>query len=199
MAGVVSVTIGFAAPIALTAMAFGKYFQGTFGAGSPVLLSFVIVWIVAFFHFGNLRTGSVPKSFDTCKTASDVRSSLRIFRGAEANRLLLPMRADAMSIFGAPFAVALVYDNSTRLECSRLVTGKSSSRVKSSTLIVHRHCQSSRFMCSSMPSSLATTPEQEMRGQIEVALIAGKYIFERAVVGLSARSFRADLLLRSVR
>src|SRR5207245_8275622 len=58
MAGFVSATVGFAAPIALAAMAFGKYFHGVFNFGSPVLLSFVLVWIVALFHFGNLRLGS---------------------------------------------------------------------------------------------------------------------------------------------
>src|SRR5207237_8400786 len=55
MAGFVSATVGFAAPIALAAMAFGQYFNGVFGAGSPVVLSFVIVWIVPVFHVGNLR------------------------------------------------------------------------------------------------------------------------------------------------
>src|SRR6266496_4398619 len=58
MAGFVSATVGFAAPVALAAMAFGKYFQGVFSSGSPVLLSFAIVWIVALFHLGNLRVGS---------------------------------------------------------------------------------------------------------------------------------------------
>src|SRR5438477_11051460 len=42
MAGFVSATVGFAAPVALAAMAFGKYFVGVFGVGSPVLLSFVV-------------------------------------------------------------------------------------------------------------------------------------------------------------
>src|ERR1700745_84645 len=58
MAGFVSATVGFAAPIALAAMAFGKYFQAVFGFWSPAVLSFVAVWTVALFHLGNLRTGS---------------------------------------------------------------------------------------------------------------------------------------------
>src|SRR3954465_12007564 len=58
MAGFISATVGFAAPIALAAMAFGKYFQGVFNFGSPVALSFILVWITAIFHFGNLRLGS---------------------------------------------------------------------------------------------------------------------------------------------
>src|SRR6478752_2882164 len=51
MAGFVSATVGFAAPIALAAMAFGKYFNGVFNFGSPIVLSFVLVWITALFHF----------------------------------------------------------------------------------------------------------------------------------------------------
>src|SRR3954447_17680247 len=46
MAGFVSATVGFAAPIALAAMAFGTYFVGVFGVGSPVVLSFAVVWLV---------------------------------------------------------------------------------------------------------------------------------------------------------
>src|SRR5437868_9457370 len=65
MAGFISATVGFAAPIALAAMAFGKYFQGVFNFGSPFLLSFVIVWLVAVFHFGNLRRGSAFQNLST--------------------------------------------------------------------------------------------------------------------------------------
>src|SRR5712691_4351299 len=65
MAGFVSATVGFAAPIALAAMAFGKYFQGVFGIGSPVVLSFAIVWIVTVFHVGNLRVGSAFQNVST--------------------------------------------------------------------------------------------------------------------------------------
>src|SRR6188472_3715215 len=58
MAGFVSATVGFAAPIALAAMAFGQYFNGVFSIGSPVVLSFVVVWRFSIFHVGNLRVGS---------------------------------------------------------------------------------------------------------------------------------------------
>src|SRR6266849_10070023 len=58
MAGFVSATVGFAAPIALAAMAFGKYFAGVFDLGSPVILSLVVVWVVTIFHLWNLQVGS---------------------------------------------------------------------------------------------------------------------------------------------
>src|SRR5213595_3704949 len=65
MAGFVSATVGFAAPVALAAMAFGQYFNGVFGAVSPVFLSFVVVWIVTVFHVGNLRIGSAFQNVST--------------------------------------------------------------------------------------------------------------------------------------
>src|SRR5215475_14524417 len=65
MAGFVSATVGFAAPVALAAMAFGQYFNGVFGAGSPVVLSFVVVWIVTVFHVGNLEIGSAFQNVST--------------------------------------------------------------------------------------------------------------------------------------
>src|SRR5438093_13209001 len=52
MAGFISATVGFSAPIALAAMAFGKYFVGVFGIGLPVLLAFVFVLMVTAFDVG---------------------------------------------------------------------------------------------------------------------------------------------------
>src|SRR2546430_10663779 len=69
MAGFVSATGGFAAPVALAAMAFGRYFNGGFGAGSPGVLSFVGVLVVTLFHVGDFRVVSgFPKGFTLCET-----------------------------------------------------------------------------------------------------------------------------------
>src|SRR5881296_2687002 len=65
MAGFVSATVGFAAPIALAAMAFGKYFQGVFNFGSPLVLSFVLVWITAMVHLSGLKFGSAFQNIST--------------------------------------------------------------------------------------------------------------------------------------
>src|SRR5881394_1563024 len=65
MAGFVSATVGFAAPIALAAMAFGTYLHGVLGFGSPVLLSFAVVWLVALFHLKNLQVGSAFQNSST--------------------------------------------------------------------------------------------------------------------------------------
>src|SRR5881397_1878527 len=65
MAGFVSATVGFSAPIALAAMAFGKYLQGVLDFGSPVFFSFAVVWLVALCHLKNLRLGSAFQNLST--------------------------------------------------------------------------------------------------------------------------------------
>src|SRR5437763_9980045 len=105
MAGFVSATVGFAAPIALAAMAFGRYFNGVFNFGSPVVLSFALVWIVALFHFGNLRRGSVFQNVWTIVKlvliATLIGAAL-ISPDREAITFL-PQAGDSMSIFSGAF------------------------------------------------------------------------------------------------
>src|SRR5438270_6061335 len=65
MAGFVSATVGFAAPVALAAMAFGKYLHGVLEFGSPVIFSFAVVWLVTLFHLKTLQIGSMFHNFST--------------------------------------------------------------------------------------------------------------------------------------
>src|SRR5690349_24660527 len=112
MAGFVSATVGFAAPVALAAMAFGKYFRGVFDFGSPVALSFALVWIVALFHFGNLRRGSTFQNVWTIVKlvliAALVGAGLLVADKQEIT--FVPQTGDTISIFSGAFAVSLVYE-----------------------------------------------------------------------------------------
>src|SRR5262252_7953652 len=58
LAGWVSVTVGFAAPTALAAMAFGVYFEGVLAGVPPLALGLGLVWIVALVHLIGIRHGS---------------------------------------------------------------------------------------------------------------------------------------------
>src|SRR5213592_1165489 len=111
MAGFVSATVGFAAPVALAAMAFGKYFVGVFGVGSPVLLSFVVVWVVTAFHLGNLRVGSAFQNISTLVKLVLIGALIAagLFVPLKQPINLLPAPGDTISIFSGPFAIALVY------------------------------------------------------------------------------------------
>ena len=182
MAGFVSATVGFAAPIALAAMAFGKYFHGVFNFGSPVVLSFVLVWIVAVFHFGNLRSGSAFQNLWTvvklCLIATLIAAGFLV--QPKQSITFFPVPADTGSIFSGAFAVSLVW------------VMYSYSGWNASSYIIGEVRQPERTVPRSLIAGtlvviiayvllnaifLATTPEPEMKGQLEVGLIAGKHIF----------------------
>src|SRR5947199_4266218 len=110
MAGFVSATVGFAAPVALAAMAFGRYFNGVFGAGSPVVPSFVVVWIVTIFHVGNLRVGSVFQNVSTLVKLLLIGALIGAgFFVPKQPISFLPAPGDKAAILSGAFAVALVY------------------------------------------------------------------------------------------
>ena len=182
MAGFVSATVGFAAPIALAAMAFGKYFQGSLGFGSPVLLSLAIVWIVALFHLGGLRTGSAFQNLSTIFKVLLISALIGagLMMVPKQPIIFLPHHGDFSSVFGAPFAVALVYvmySYSGWNAASYII-----SEVKRPEKNVPRALLFGTLLVALIYTALnavflLTTPAAKMSGQIEVALIAGRYIF----------------------
>src|SRR5262249_29297492 len=111
MAGFVSATVGFAAPVALAAMAFGQYFNGVFSVGSPVFLSFVVVWIVTVFHLGNLQIGSVFQNVSTLVKMLLIGTLIGagFFVPSKQPISFLPAQSDDVSIISGAFAVSLVY------------------------------------------------------------------------------------------
>ncbi len=185
MAGFVSATVGFAAPVALAAMAFGKYFTGVFGMGSPFLLSFVVVWVVAAFHLGNLQVGSAFQNVSTLVKLLLIGTLIAagFFVPAKQPISLLPAPGDTMAIFSGPFAIALVYVmySYSGWNAAAYISGEikqpkktvpRSLLVGTSLVIVIYVLLNAVF--------LATTPLGELKGQLEVALVAGKHIFGAA-------------------
>ena len=182
MAGFVSATVGFAAPIALAAMAFGKYFRGVFDFGSPVVLSFVLVWVVALFHFGNLRLGSAFQNLWTIVKLFliSVLIGAGFFVEQKQAITFLPQPGDTMSIFSGAFAVALVYVmySYSGWNASTYIIGE----VKEPERNVPRSLFAGTIVVIAAyvllnAVFLMTTPMSEMRGRIEIGLIAGKHIF----------------------
>ena len=182
MAGFVSATVGFAAPVALAAMAFGRYFHGVFNFGSPVLLSFALVWIVSLFHFGNLRRGSTFQNVWTIVKLILIAVLIGAGFLVEPKQPLsfLPASGDSMSILSGAFAVSLVYVmysysgwNASSYIISEV---KQPERNVPRSLIAGTLVVTAAYLLLNAVF-LATTPESEMRGQLEVGLIAGKHIF----------------------
>jgi APA family basic amino acid/polyamine antiporter len=182
MAGFVSATVGFAAPIALAAMAFGTYFVGVFGIGSSVLLSFVVVWVVTAFHLGNLQVGSVFQNLSTLVKLLLITAFVAAGFFVESKQPIsfLPAPGDTITIFGAPFAVALVYVmySYSGWNAAVYITGEVKQPQKNvPRSLLAGTCVVIVIYVLLNAIFLATTPVDELKGQLEVALIAGKHIF----------------------
>ncbi|HYY12831.1 MAG TPA: amino acid permease [Chthoniobacterales bacterium] len=182
MAGIVSATIGFAAPIALTAIAFGKYFRGVFGVGAPLIFSIAVVWMVALFHLGNVRVGSVFQNLWTLVKVLLIASLIGagLVVAPKQSMALLPQSGDTRFILSGAFAVALVYVmySYSGWNAATYITGEIKAPEKNvprallvgtTVVIVLYVLLNGVFLLSSPPGELA--------GQLEVALIAGKHIF----------------------
>ncbi len=182
MAGFVSATVGFAAPVALAAMAFGKYFVGVFGVGSPAVLSFVVVWLVTTFHLRNLQVGSAFQNLSTLVKLLLIVALIAAGLFVRPKQLIsfLPEPRDAITMFGAPFAVALVYVmySYSGWNAAVYITGeikKPEKNVPRSLLVGTGIVIVIYVLLNAV--FLATTPVWELKGQLDVALIAGKHIF----------------------
>ncbi|MBV9618146.1 MAG: amino acid permease [Verrucomicrobia bacterium] len=182
MAGFVSATVGFAAPVALAAMAFGKYFQGVFNFGSPIVLSFTLIWIIALFHFGNLRHGSAFQNLWTTVKLFLIAALIGAGFLVEPKQPItfLPHSGDTMSIFSGAFAVSLVYvmysysgwnaSSYIIAEVKRPERNVPRSLLVGTLVVIVAYVLLNGVF-------IATTPEAEMRNQVEIGLIAGKHIF----------------------
>ena len=182
MAGFVSATVGFAAPIALAAIAFGQYFNGVFGVGSPMILSFLVVWIVTVFHLKNLQVGSAFQNISTLVKLLLIGALIGAGFVVPSRQPIgfLPAPGDKASILSGAFAVALVYVmysysgwNASAYISSEIKRPEKnvprSLLLGTGVVIVIYVLLNAIF--------LATTPAEELKGQLDVALIAGKHIF----------------------
>src|SRR6516162_616052 len=59
LAGWISATVGFAAPVALAAITFGVYFHDVVPGASPLPLGLAAVWLISLVHLRGVREGSI--------------------------------------------------------------------------------------------------------------------------------------------
>ena len=111
ISGWVSVTVGFAAPIAAAAVALGQYVSKVYPAVNPVLLALSIIAIITLIHSINLEAGSLfQRIFTVIKVVCILMFvGFGLFHVPEHT---VNFTADANawgSIFSKGFAVSLVY------------------------------------------------------------------------------------------
>src|SRR5206468_9247062 len=153
-----------------------------FGVGSPVLLSFVVVWVVTLFHLRNLQIGSAFQNLWTIVKLLLIGALIAAGFLIEPKQEItfLPQSGDTAWIFSGAFAVALVYvmysysgwNASSYIisEVKKPERNAPRSLLAGTLIVIVAYVLLNAVF-------LATTPEVEMRGQLEVGLIAGRHIF----------------------
>jgi basic amino acid/polyamine antiporter, APA family len=182
LAGWVSATVGFAAPVAIAAMPFGTYLAEIFPGTNPLLLALAVVWITTLVLLWDLRLGS---AFQIGSTMLKVALIVVIIIGGLFVRTrmavsFLPLRGDGDLIVSAPFAISLYWvmyaysgwNASTYISSEIRNPGRNIPlSVGLGTFLV------ALLYIAVNAAFLRTTPVSEMVGKQQVALIAGTHIF----------------------
>jgi APA family basic amino acid/polyamine antiporter len=185
LAGWISATVGFAAPIALAAMAFGQYFKGVVPGAPALLVGLAIAWTITFIHLTGVELGSRFQNISTAIKAALIVGLIvaGLAFGTAQPISFAPSSGDLSVMTSAPFAVSLVFvmyaysgwNAATYIAGEVREPGVSLPRsIVAATLTVV-------FLYVALNAVfLYTTPMAAMAGKLDVALIAGTHIFGEA-------------------
>src|SRR6202051_4431322 len=111
LAGWVSATVGFAAPVALAAMAFGEYGKSVLPDAPPLTLATGVVWLVSIVQLAGVRHSSTFQLVATILKVVLIVGFLiaGLVVGTTQTIVLAPSAPDFGYITSAPFAIGLVF------------------------------------------------------------------------------------------
>jgi APA family basic amino acid/polyamine antiporter len=182
LAGWISATVGFSAPVAIAAMPFGTYLAEIFPAINPLFAAVASVLLVTVVLLCDLQLGS---AFQIGSTALKVvLIAVLIVAGFCVSKTqpisFLPVKADTALIASAPFAISLywVMYAYSGWNASTYITGeiRNPRRNVPLSLIFGTIIVIILYVCVNAVF-LRTTPAAEMIGKQQVALIASTHIF----------------------
>jgi basic amino acid/polyamine antiporter, APA family len=182
LAGFVSATVGFSAPVALAAMAFGEYGKSVFPNAPPLLLAVGVVWLVSLVQLTGVRHSSAFQLIATILKVLLIVAFLvsGFVIGTPQPVSFAPSASDLSYIASAPFAISLVF------------VMYSFSGWNAATYIIGEVHQPERNVPRAMLAGtlivmvlyvalnavfLHTAPIDRLAGQLDVARISGSYIF----------------------
>jgi len=111
LAGWVSATVGFAAPVALAAMAFGEYGKSVVPDAPPMWLAVAVVWLVSIVQLTGVRHSSTFQLVSTIlKVVMIVAFLAAGFALGERQPVsFMPVADDLAHLSSPPFAIGLVF------------------------------------------------------------------------------------------
>src|SRR5882757_5420158 len=182
VAGWVSATVGFAAPVALAAMAFGEYGKSVIPNAPPLALAIGVVWLVSLVQLTGVKHSSSFQLIATILKVVLITAFLvsGFVIGTPQPVSFAPSSSDFNYIASAPFAISLVF------------VMYSFSGWNAATYIIGEVHQPERNVPRAMLTGtlivlvlyvalnavfLHTAPIGELAGQLDVARISGSHIF----------------------
>jgi basic amino acid/polyamine antiporter, APA family len=182
LAGWISATVGFAAPVAIAAIAFGTYFAAVIPGVNPMLLSLAVVTICTVVLLRDLQLGSAFQNGSTILKISLIAIIVAAGFLVKSSQPVsfLPVKGDGALIMSAPFAVSLywVMYAYSGWNASTYIVGEL--RNPSRTVLLSVGLGTIAVMALYVAINavfLRTTPMAEMAGKQQVAVIAGSHIF----------------------
>jgi basic amino acid/polyamine antiporter, APA family len=182
LAGWLSATVGFSAPVALAAMAFGVYFRSLVPDAPTLLPGLAVVWLISLVHLRGIRHGSAFHNVWTAVKLLLIVAFLvsGFVFGSRQPISFAPSAIDLTFVTSAPFAISLVF------------VMYSYSGWNAATYIIeeirepNRNLPRALFLGTAIVTVLyvglnavflAVTPMQELAGQLDVAMVAGSHMF----------------------
>jgi APA family basic amino acid/polyamine antiporter len=182
LAGWVSATVGFAAPVALAAMAFGEYSKSVIPGASPTALALGMVWIVSLIQLTGVKHSSTFQLISTVLKVVLIVVFLAagFVIGTPQPVSFAPSASAFAQVMSAPFAISLVFVmysfsgwNAATYIIGEMDTPQQSlpRALLTGTLIVMV------LYVALNAVFLHTAPIDKLAGQLDVASISGRYIF----------------------
>ena len=182
LAGWISATVGFAAPVALAAMAFGQYFAGVMPSAPPLLMALALVWGVALVHLRGVEHGSRFHNGATLLKVALIVAFIvagLVFGGRQPVSFW-PKTSDLGHILSAPFGIGLVFVMYAYSGWNAVTY------IAGEVREVRRNLPTSVLLATGLVALLyvalnavflLTTPVAKLAGQIDVGIVAGSEIF----------------------
>jgi APA family basic amino acid/polyamine antiporter len=182
LAGWVSATIGFAAPVALAAMAFGQYATSVFPGAPPLLFAIGVVWLVSIVQLTGVRHSSTFQLISTVLKVLLIVAFLiaGVLSSSRQPVSFAPSSADFGHITSAPFAIGLVFVmySFSGWNAATYIIGELRMPQRNLPRAMLMGTVIVLFLYVALNAVfLLTAPMSELAGQLQVASVSGRHIF----------------------
>lgn len=182
VAGWVSATVGFSAPVALAAMAFGEYGRAILPDAPPLALAISVVWLVSLIQLTGIRHSSTFQMIATIIKVVLIVAFLGLgfVIGTPQPVSFAPQSSDFTYVLSAPFAISLVFVmySFSGWNAATYIIGemKMPERNVPRAMLIGTLIVLVLYVALNAVF-LHTAPIDKLAGQLDVARISGSHIF----------------------